>query len=129
MSTPTLPNPQAAYDHLTEKVHCNIFFDKLARAGIVPQTEKEASDLLQLAGRLRHVEEQEKVAQAEQGGRFGGALAALDHILGQNKQASVREAHTGIKRAAVYFKQDPEVFNSILALKQHEALQNNRAAA
>ena len=53
-----LPEVGEAYNNLFEGVHANVFFGKLANNGIQPQNEKEAADLLELAGRLRGVDDE-----------------------------------------------------------------------
>ena len=58
-----LPDVQTAYNTLFDGVHQQVFFNKLASYGFVPQNEKEAAEMLELAGKLRYVEqEEEKVA-------------------------------------------------------------------
>ena len=121
-----LPDPETAYQNVFDGVHSQVFFNKLAAAGIEPETEKEAQDLLMLAGRLRTVEAAEK--QAGDGeGRFGGALTALDSVLGETgmdgqiKQAAAQEEAIAIKQTAAAVMQDPTIYNSVLSLKAHEA--------
>jgi hypothetical protein len=122
----TLPQPADAYNHLFEGVHANVFFGKLANHGFQPQSEKEAADLLELAGRLRHVDETEKAASAEHS-RFGVATDALNGImsdagLGNTKVAQAHnEESQAIKAAAYQLANDPAIYNSVLSLKAHEA--------
>jgi|TARA_R110000824_G_scaffold29652_7_gene98491 hypothetical protein len=121
-----LPNPEDAYNNLFEGVHANVFFGKLANHGFQPQSEKEAADLLQLAGRLRHVDETEKAASADQS-RFEGASQALDGILSGAGLGNVKaaQAHNeedqAIKAAAAQLAEEPLFYNSVLSLKAHEA--------
>jgi hypothetical protein len=122
----TLPDPQEAYAHLFTNVHQRAFFHKLASHGIEPQTPKEAQDLLELAGKLRVAAEDPSVKQAMAGddSRFGAANAALDNLLGQEpayKQAQAQEQTVAIKQAAAHLAQDPDIYNSVLALKVAEA--------
>ena len=122
----TLPDPAEAYNNLFEGVHANVFFGKLANHGFQPQSEKEAADLLQLAGRLRHVDENEKAASIDQS-RFEGPAQALDGILsgaglGEVKAAKAYDEEThAIKAAAAQLAQEPLFYNSVLSLKAHEA--------
>ena len=122
----SLPEPADAYNNLFEGVHANVFFGKLANQGFQPQSEKEAADLLQLAGRLRHVDETEKAASAEQR-RFEGPTQALDGILngtglGEVKAAQAYDEETqAIKAAAAQLAEEPLFYNSVLSLKAHEA--------
>lgn len=122
-ATATLPSPQDAYNHIFDNVHARVFFSKLASEGHEPQNEKEAQDLLQLAGRLRHidVQTQEKKASAS---KFSGALSALDKVLGQDsryKQASQQEEALAIKQAADMLANDDSIYNAVLSLKANEA--------
>jgi hypothetical protein len=121
-----LPDPVAAYNHLYDNVHAQVFFGRLASHGYVPQNEKQAVDLLTLAGKLRVVADNEKTAQAADS-PYDYAVQALDGVLGQTgfngqfKTAQANEEDLAIKEAAAELSQDPAIFNSILALKAQEA--------
>lgn len=118
----TLPNPEDAYKQLFENVHSQVFFGKLASYGIQPTTEKETQDLFELAGRLRHVDGPEKRASTQS--RFGGAVTALDSVLGntpEGRQRTVANSKQAVKQAAAELMQDPSVYNAVLALKAQEA--------
>jgi hypothetical protein len=117
-----LPDPAVAYQQLFDGVHAQVFLGKLASYGIQPTTEKEAADLFTLAGKLRHVEGAEKQAAAHS--RFGGAVSALDSVLGTSpalvqQQFAVR--NQAIKQAAAELAQDPSVYNAVLSVKAAEA--------
>ena len=119
-----LPDPQTAYANVFDGVHTQVFFGKLASYGIQPQSEKEAQDLLLLAGRLRHANQLTK--SAGDNSRFGGALSALDEVMGVSqdsfmKAALDQEEELAIKEAAAQAAADPMIYNSVLALKAHEA--------
>lgn len=122
----SLPEPKVAYDHLFDTVHARVFFGRLAQRGIVPQNEKQASDLFALAGRLRNVAQAEKAA-SDQESPFTGALQALDGYLGQSglggsvKQAQAQERELAVKEAAAELAADPLCYNSVLSLKAYEA--------
>ena len=116
-----LPELETAYNNLFEGVHANVFFGKLANHGIDPQNEKEAADLLELAGRLRDVDNEEKEAGDS---RFANPVGALSEVLGetpQGKQAQVHEEAQAYKQAAAALAQEPVFYNSVLALKANEA--------
>ena len=118
----TLPDPVDAYNQLFDGVHAQVFLGKLASYGIQPSTEKEAADLFTLAGRLRHVDGPEK--QAADQSRFGGAVSALDSVLGdtpEGRQQSAANGQRAIKQAAAELMRDPSVYNAVLSLKAHEA--------
>ena len=120
-----LPNPEAAYDHLFNNVHAQVFFGRLAQRGYAPQNEKQAQDLLGLAGRLREVAQAEKTAN-DASSPFAGAVAALDQYLGVNtsghvKQAQAQQRDLAIKQAAAELAEDAGVYNSVLSLKAYEA--------
>ena len=116
-----LPELETAYNNLFEGVHANVFFGKLANHGIEPQNEKEAADLLELAGRLRGVDNEEKEAGDS---RFANPVGALNEVLGetpQGKQAQAQEEAQAYKQAAAALAQEPVFYNSVLALKANEA--------
>lgn len=121
-NTQALPNPADAYNHLFDDVHAQVFLGKLASYGIQPTTEKEAADLFALAGQLRHVDGPEKQAASQS--RFGGAVSALNSVLGQSAVGQQQQAAVygqAIKQAAAELMQDPSVYNAVLSLKAHEA--------
>ena len=116
-----LPELETAYNNLFEGVHANVFFGKLANHCIDPQNEKEAADLLELAGRLRGVYNEEKEAGDS---RFANPVGALNEVLGetpQGKQAQAQEEAQAYKQAAAALAQEPVFYNSVLALKANEA--------
>jgi hypothetical protein len=117
-----LPDPAQAYQQLFDNVHSQVFFSKLASYGIHPTTEAEVRDLFNLAGQLRHVSGSEKQASSQS--RFGGAVSALNSVLGatpagQQQNAFVRDQ--AIKQAAAELAQDPSIYNAVLSLKAAEA--------
>jgi len=117
----SLPPPDEAYNNIFDGVHAQVFFGRLAGAGVEPQTEKEAMDLLGLSGRLRHAEMNKQAGDS----RFAGALNALDRVLGNQvvKQAEAEEQEIAIKEAADEFAANPVIYNSVLSLKAYEAAQ------
>lgn len=116
-----LPEVGEAYNNLFEGVHANVFFGKLANHGIQPQNEKEAADLLELAGKLRGVDDNQKEAGDS---RFANPVGALDEVLSetpQGQQAQAQEEEATYKSAAAQLAQEPVFYNSVLALKANEA--------
>lgn len=116
-----LPEVGEAYNNLFEGVHANVFFGKLANHGVQPQNEKEAADLLELAGKLRGVDDTEKEAGDS---RFANPVGALNEVLSetpQGQQTQAQEAEMTYKSAAAQLAQDPVFYNSVLALKANEA--------
>lgn len=125
--TNLLPDPQAAYDHLFQGVHQRVFFNKLASAGYSAESPEQAGYLLQLAGKLRlaNQEQQVKAASAAHD-PYAAALAHLDGVLGEAgfgsvKQAAEADEEWAIKSAAAELMDDPDMYNSVLALKQAQA--------
>ena len=119
---PKLPSPEEAYKNLFDGVHTQVFFGKLASYGIQPATEKEAMDLLTLAGQLRHVDGSEK--QAAEQSRFEGATSALGSIIGETpagRQQQAAASEQAVKQAAEELMQDADIYNSVLSLKAAEA--------
>lgn len=124
---PLLPDPQTAYDHLFQGVHQNVFFNKLAAAGYGYETPEQATHLLNLAGHLRRVQDEERVKSA--GDAPDPYAAALAHLEGAAtaagfsgvKTAAAQERDWAIKQAAADLMQYPELYNSVLALKAADA--------
>lgn len=117
-----LPDPQEAYQHLYDNVHSQVFLGKLASHGIQPTTDKEAADLFALAGRLRHVESPEKRAASQS--RYGGAVQALDSVIGNNPASQEQQRAAGeqaIKQAASELMKDDSIYNAVLSLKLADA--------
>lgn len=125
----TLPSPEVAYQTLFDGVHQRAFFGKMAqlRPEYLPQNEKQASDLLELAGKLRLVDQEAVVKEAEESlDPFAAANAALDQTMahygfGAVKAAAAQEESVAIKSAAADLMNDPDIYNSVLALKANEA--------
>ena len=118
-----LPEVGEAYNNLFEGVHANVFFGKLANHGIQPQNEKEAADLLELAGKLRDVKNETDEKEAGDS-RFANPVGALTDVLGETPQgqyAQAQEEDMSYKSAAAQLAQDPVFYNSVLALKAKEA--------
>jgi len=121
MSTPTLPTPDEAFALLSAQVHQQAFFGKLAQAGISPQTEKEASDLLQMAGNLRAAgyDAAQPAPASQTDSPITKAAEKLATQLGQDPAAANRDH--AIKSACAQLAQDPNVYNAVLSLKADEA--------
>ena len=118
-----LPEVGEAYNNLFEGVHANVFFGKLANHGIQPQNEKEAADLLELAGKLRGVDNNNDEKEAGDS-RFANPVGALTEVLGETPQgqhAKAQEEEAVFKAAAEQLAEEPVFYNSVLALKANEA--------
>lgn len=122
-----LPKPEDAYNQLFGQVHSRVFFTKLAQVyGFPVETAKDQENLLQLAGRLRHVAQAEKVAAESP---YGSALSSLDQVMGASgmdqpmRAARFQEEAMSIKEAAAELATDPSIYNAVLALKAQEAEQ------
>ena len=111
---PALPDPKAAYDALSTGPRARVFFSTLASRGFAPRNEKEAADLLALAGQLA----QAGAAQpAEPESRFAtplGDLVRLTKTAGDGRDAELHNA-------AALFARDPVLYNSVLALRATQA--------
>ena len=114
-------------------VHNQAFFGYLEQHGIRPQTEKEAQDLLELAGMIEQAAPTPAVAPS----RFGGVKQALAKVLGlpeapQAPGFSKQSASVGVQlspalidganQAAAELLQDPTMYEAVL-LKQAELKQ------
>lgn len=124
-SNQALPNPDDAYSHLFQNIHAQVFLGKLASEyGIQPATEKEATDLFEIAAQLRGHDN--PVKQAADQSRFGDAASALNSVLQSTPEGQQKLAYTqdyAVKQAAAALMQDPAVYNSVLSLKAEEAAQ------
>lgn len=128
-AAPVLPDPQAAYNLLLERVHANTFFQKLAAYGYHPRNQKEATDLMELAGKLRVAREEPAIKAAAERSPFAEASASLDQYLYSNglggnvKAAAEREQQIACQKAAAALAADPDIYNAALSLKSAEAAQ------
>jgi hypothetical protein len=112
----SLPNPVDAYNHLFGDVHSRVFFGTLANTyGISPSTEKEASDLFEIAAQLRELPT--PTQERNNGSRFQKAAGALNSV---TRDSAAVEADS-IKQAAAMLSQDPSIYASVLSLKLKEA--------
>ncbi len=131
-----LPDPRAAYQTLFDGVHQRCFFQKLAsvRPQYYPQNQKQAMELLELAGQLRLAEEEEAVKEAQEGvSPFAAANMALAAHLKQAGFTSVERAkrheqELSVKQAAADLAADPAIFNAVLSLKAAQAERELAAA-
>ena len=121
----TLPDPEQAYGLLSTQIEQQAFFGKLAQHNIVPQTEKEAVDLMDMSAKLELAlgpAGQEKAAQSNS--LIGIAAASLNQALGNNptvKSAAAQDRDRAIHNAAVNLAKNAEIYDSVLSLKQAEA--------
>lgn len=106
-------------DVVVQQVHAPVFFSQLRDAGIVPANQKEASDLLDLARRIRHQVGQQKVAAA-QTSRFSGLLSQLGGTDGFDRTTQVKRAADALATEAIA---DPAVLEAFRALDREVAAQ------
>lgn len=127
---PVLPDAQTAYNNLFNAVHQQVFFNKCAAAGLYPRNPAEAQYMLNTAGKLRLLEQEVGVKQADDfNSPYAQADQLLDNVLAQHglgggiKQAQADEQEMAIRQAALDLCADPTLYNSVLALKVAEANQ------
>lgn len=125
----SLPDPNAAYNHLFDNLRARVVFHKLANVyGIVPADRDEAMAIMDMAGKARLL----KQAQATKSASAGQSLIlaaskGLDAKLGRHgygdlsKQAEAREEELSIKQAASDFMNDPGIYDAVLSLKASQA--------
>ncbi len=121
-----LPDPQTAYQTIFDGVHQRAFFHRLGqlRPEYAPQNEKQAADLLRLAGNLRLVTQEETMKTASASvDPFAAANMALESVLGQAGYGSMQQNAQAalVQQAAFDLAQDGDIYNSVIALKAHEA--------
>lgn len=113
-AVPSREEASAAYDFMLEKVGVDTFFSRLGQYGIVPQSEKEAQDLLQLNALLLKAEQAEKTAGD---GRFGGSVQRLAGVI----EPTIDDMRQSVKSAAARLANDPEIHKNVLLFRQFEA--------
>lgn len=119
-----LPDPDAAMDAIVENIQLPAFFNKLAQCGYAPRNQKEAADLLELAGKLQYAAEQQ--GHSKQAGdddsMFDEASRDLDALF---KQAGVEAPQHDVaaRQAAYDLAQDAGIYNAVLSVKAAEAQQ------
>lgn len=122
MATVTKTAADAAYDTIVNNLAAPYFFEKLAANGIVPQSQKEASDMWAVASKLHTMynAEQEKIAAANES-RFAGLNSELDQILAAtgltSAQASEAEKSATFDAAASVAADSPEIASAVLTLQ------------
>lgn len=130
-NTDDLGVPQAT-ENIFHGVHKRAYFHRLAQYGIVPQTEKEAAELLDMGAQIAEASANPALKQAaEQESRFTKASDALNEALVEQgiiapsqKQAAVMNGGPSLEAQAAAWElaQDPSIFKSA------EVLQANREA-
>ena len=123
-----LPAPQDAFATLQNKVANDVFFQKLAQYGIVPQNEKEAAELIELAGKLQVAEQEQGTKTAgDQTSRYSDANAVLGNLLesrglgNQVKSAHDQEQDMAYANYARQLAGDSGLYNAVLSVKQAQA--------
>lgn len=117
---------EEAYGHVYHNVHKRAFFHRLSQHDIVPQTEKEAEELLDMGSKVVMASANPVLQQAAAGeSRFtkasqalNGALASQGLISPEEKQAMPdNDLSTEAQAAAWELAQDPAVFKSAEVLQ------------
>ena len=119
----SMPDPQTAFTTLASTVHNRIIFEKVAAAtGVVPETEKQAQDILDIASMLfaAHSAGSIKTA-AEAYDPIGNAKDSLVNALGfSNEKTASHDAESDL---AVALMQNPALYDSVVSLKAAEAME------
>jgi len=100
-------DPQAAAETY-ERVYAPAFFHKLAQAGVVPASKREADALLRIGHDLYALDARDRAEKAASaGGLYEKAAAFLDGVVGEAPPAGGDDLMA--KRAAEILFADPEV--------------------
>jgi hypothetical protein len=123
---PTLPDPQTAINTLFNQVSSQVFFQKLASYGYAPRTPQEAHDMMELAGQLRLLD-QEQAQKAASDNPYGRLVGELNSAMAQHgyrgaQQAQVQEHELAVKSAASRLMQSPAIYNSVLSIEVARAM-------
>lgn len=102
--------PQEAYNLLVEQVHAPVFFQKLARDyNVVPRSQQEQLELLELAGLLQNAQNEQATKEAASGG--GLITQAVDglktHLGRQGSFVAPTSQERLVKAAAAEAVQNP----------------------
>lgn len=132
-STPKIPTAEDGFNHLMTNIHSQVFFHKLAAAGFAPANDAQIKSQIELAGKLRHMQQEPRVKAAEeQNDPYAKASASLDKVLAKNgidtgiKQAEAQQEEIAIHQAASTVMKDSGIYNSVLAIKAAEAAEAAR---
>jgi hypothetical protein len=109
---------QEAYETIVGQLAAPYFFQKLAAAGIEPESEKEAAELWEAAHKL-HVlygDSQQKVA-SEKVSALAALNKRLDEELGRSDSSAVSEKAAAFNDVAALAADDPEIANAVLTLQ------------
>lgn len=127
---PQLPNVKTAYDTLFSQIQARAFFGRLGQLGYSPTSEKQAQEYLNLAGKLRVIEQDPQVKAANDANDpIAQASAALDTAMARFgldtgvKTAAAQEADVSRRNIAAQLAADPSLYASVLSLKSAEASQ------
>ena len=126
-AAPALPTYDDSFSTVFQGVHQRAYFQKLASFGYAPKNAQQVESLLKLAGEvdLLYAEDATKQA-ADAADPFAAASAALQAeaqergFPGFQKAAADNEA-LAAGALADQFMADPDIYNSMLVLKQAEA--------
>lgn len=116
-----LPDVQTAYNVMTN-IGNRVFFSKCAAAGYEPRTEQEALSMLEMAAKLRLVDEQNGVKQAAaQESPFAVMNSDLDRAMSAQGFTTNRDVASGRRDVAVKIAQENNVYNAVLVLRANQA--------
>lgn len=116
-AAPQLPSVKQAYDTVFQRIHATAFFEKLASHGIVPATHEEAASLLDMGAQLMMLPEEAPTNRFAKVSSDLGAIVAQRTGVNPGQQAN--DQH--LTKIAMELCKDPEIYNSVLVLKQAEA--------
>ncbi len=117
-----MPSKESAFDAVFGNVYQQVFFHKLASHGIQPEDGVQHAAMLEGAMRLRQFEDNEATKQAS---ASADPYVAINNYLGQmsGENATVKAAQEeqSVNELASHFMQDPDLYNSVISLKVHDA--------
>jgi hypothetical protein len=115
-----------AFDNLETKVHAQVFFRKLASLGIQVDNEQDAADLLMMGRQLRAVHEPENRPYQKISQHVGKVLRQAGIVTDYEKSAVANE-RANWSAVAADLMRDPELYTSVVILKQAEAAMSGAA--
>lgn len=112
-----LPDIETAITTLERGIEHEVFFSKLASAGLQPRTVEEARAMLDTSDLLEQHATAEREKAAADGRSLGHQLkAALEQELGR----SHRPSDLAVEKAAADYVRNPAIYNAVLALRAAE---------
>ena len=138
MSEPTTQEPaqisqaeqeaifKTAYANLNDKVHARVFFTKLASLGIRVDNDQDAADLLMLGRQVRSIPEPDARPYLKISQQVDRVLQQAGIPTSYEKSAAANE-QANLAAAAADLMRDPELYASVVVLKQAEAAMSGAA--